>query len=170
MCLCVCVYGCLCLGITLRIIHARTQGQWKAHVTTEQDKKKNMHKCLSEHVEETAFLISHHQHKCQDKGRSTQGEHLHLQFTDAGYNGLQPFCCAIMALRQDPPGFMGVSITVANCWPFLLHHTGSKNDRCVHGLMNKEQICRMTTEASSLQRRQLTGINNCKLSVWRLRN
>lgn len=39
---CVCVYVCVCvcLGITLRNIHARTrEGQWKAHVTREQEKK-----------------------------------------------------------------------------------------------------------------------------------
>lgn len=60
VCMCVCVGGGVCLGITLRNIHARTgEGQWKAHVTREQEKTKNMHKCLSEHVKETAFLISH---------------------------------------------------------------------------------------------------------------
>lgn len=36
--------------------------------------------------------------------------------------------------------------------------------------MNRKQICRIMTEASSLQRRQLTGINNCKLSTWWLGN
>lgn len=70
-------------------------------------------------------------------------------------NGLQPFSCAIMTLlRQDPPVFTGVSVTVANCWLYIFFAPPrQQNDRCVHGLMNRNKICRNDDRSQQFARK-----------------